>query len=71
VARDGVFIPSGNNNRSHHDTALLDAGLRKRSAGSRAVVMLERRGHYNKTVVTLHVAGVMPSTNFFVPVKIA
>jgi hypothetical protein len=44
VARDGDFIPSGKNDRSHRDAALL-AGLRGAEAGSMAAVMFERRGH--------------------------
>lgn len=71
VARGGEFIPSGNNDRSHRDAALLDAGLRKRSAGGLAAMMFERRGHYDLTGVTLQIAGGVPSKIFSVIVKIA
>jgi hypothetical protein len=43
VARAGFFIPNGNNNRSRHHDAALQA-LRKAGAGA-AVMMLERCGH--------------------------
>jgi hypothetical protein len=43
-ARDGFFNPSGKNDRSHRDAALL-AGLHGAVAGSKAAVMFERRGH--------------------------
>jgi hypothetical protein len=42
VARVGVFIPNGNNNRSHRGTTLL--ALRKAGAGA-VDVMLKGRGH--------------------------
>jgi hypothetical protein len=42
VARDGFFIPNGNNNRSHRGTTLLDL-LVAGSGGAGAV--MERRGH--------------------------
>ena len=41
----GLFVPSGSDNRSHRDAALL-LGLRERSA-SIAVVMFTGRGHWN------------------------
>jgi hypothetical protein len=44
-ARDRLFIPIGNDDRAHHDTALL-ASLRKRSAGE-AVLLAKGCGHWN------------------------
>jgi hypothetical protein len=41
----GLFVPIGNNDRSHRDAALL-LGLRKRSAGMAAVMFLDC-GHWN------------------------
>lgn len=69
-ARDGVFIPSGND-RSHRGAALLVAGLHRRSAGGQAAEMFGRRGHLTRTFATLHIAGCVPSMIFFVTVKIA
>jgi hypothetical protein len=46
-ARAGLFVPIGNDDRSHHGTALLDDGLRKRGAGV-AAVMLEGPDHWNE-----------------------
>jgi NTP pyrophosphatase (non-canonical NTP hydrolase) len=66
-ARGGLFIPMGNDNRSHRDAARL-LGLRERSA-SRAAVMLKGRGHWN--LVTIANAAGVPSGNYFVAVKIA
>jgi hypothetical protein len=66
-ARGGLFIPMGNDNRSHRDAARL-LGLRMRSA-SRAAVMLKGRGHWN--VFTIANAAGVPSGNYFVAVKIA
>jgi len=58
-AHGGLFIPMGNDNRSHRDAAWL-LGLRERSA-SRAAVMLKGRGHWN--VVTFVNAAGVPSGN--------
>jgi len=68
VARVGLFIPNGNDDRSHRGTTLL--ALRK--AGTGAVdVMLERSGHEVLRFWTLHIAAGVPSIIFFVTVKIA
>jgi hypothetical protein len=41
----GLLVPSGSDNRSHRDAALV-LGLRERSA-SIAAVMFKGRGHWN------------------------